>query len=250
MSLFVLSDTHLSSNSDKPMDIFGARWTDHAEKLRTRWNRLVTPEDTVVIAGDISWALTHTDALADLTFLHELNGEKIIGRGNHDFWWTSLKKLNTLCEENHLSTLHFLHNNAFETEDFIIAGSRGWYVDESNRTMPENADYQKIVAREAIRLSLSLDEAVKLREKAIVEGRGDKEILVFLHFPPEFKDYTCPEIIDVLKKYQITRCYYGHIHGVYDLPRSTESNGIRYTITSADFLDFYPLPILPLPQIS
>lgn len=245
MSLFVLSDTHLSTTENKPMDIFGARWTGYTEKLRTRWNRLVTPEDTVVIAGDISWSMSHTGALEDLKFIEALNGTKIIGRGNHDYWWTSLTKLNKLCEDNGLTTLKFLYNNAYCVEDFIICGSRGWYIDESNRKMPQEADYQKIVAREAIRLELSLSEAVKLREEKLASDGLEREILVFLHFPADFRGFVCREIVAVLNKYGISRCYYGHIHGVYDIPRSCESGGIRYTLTSADFLDFTPLIILP-----
>ncbi len=227
------------------MDIFGARWTGYTEKLRTRWNRVVTPEDTVVIAGDISWAMSHTGAIEDLRFIENLNGNKIIGRGNHDYWWTSLKKLNTLCEENGFKSIKFLYNNAYCVEDFIVCGSRGWYIDDSNRNMPEEADYKKIVAREAIRLEISLEEAVRLREEKFSEDGVLREILVFLHFPADFRGYVCPEIVDVMKKFDIKRCYYGHIHGVYDIPRSEVSEGIRHTLTSADFLDFSPLPVLP-----
>ncbi len=245
MSLYVLSDTHLSTTENKPMDIFGARWSGYTDKLRTRWNKLVGENDTVVIAGDISWSMSHTAALEDLKFLDALNGTKIIGRGNHDYWWTSLTKLNKLCEENGLKTLRFLYNNAYCAEEFIICGSRGWYIDESNRKMPQEADYQKIVAREAIRLELSLTEAVKLRDEKLAEDGINREILVFLHFPADFRGYVCREIVTVLKKFDIKRCYYGHIHGVYDIPRSEVSGGIRYTLTSADFLDFTPLIILP-----
>ena len=245
MSLYVLSDTHLSTSDNKPMDVFGARWTGYTDKLQTRWNKLVTPLDTVVIAGDISWAMNPTGAVGDLRFIDMLNGQKIIGRGNHDYWWSSMKKLGELCEKEGFSTLRFLYNNAYEVEDFVICGSRGWYIDESNRKMPQDADYQKIVAREAIRLELSLTEALKL-QRAIESSTGvTKEILVFLHFPPSFRGYECPEIIAVLKKFGVKRCYFGHIHGVYDVPRSTVSDGITYTLTSADFLDFYPLPVLP-----
>ena len=245
MSLYVLSDTHLSTGDDKPMDVFGARWTGYTEKLRSRWNKLITDDDTVVIAGDISWAMSPEGAVGDLRFIDNLKGRKIIGRGNHDYWWSSMKKLGELCEKEHLSTIRFLYNNAYETDDFIICGSRGWYIDESNRKMPQDADYQKIVAREAIRLELSLNEAKKLQEKSAALSGRKKEILVFLHFPPSFRGYECPEIIAVMKRFGITRCFFGHIHGVYDVPRTTVSDGISYTLTSADFLDFYPFPILP-----
>lgn len=245
MSLFVLSDTHLSISDNKPMDIFGARWTGYTEKLKKRWNSVVNPEDTVVIAGDISWAMSHTGALEDLRFIESLNGKKIIGRGNHDYWWTSLTKLNAFCHDNGLESISFLYNNAVEAENFIISGSRGWYIDESNKKMPEEADYQKIVAREAIRLEISLTEAKRLQSEAYERDGIMREILVFLHFPPDFRGYVCREIVAVLEKFGVRRCYYGHIHGVYDIPLSEVSGGIRYTLTSADFLDFTPLIIHP-----
>ncbi len=245
MSLFALSDTHLSIRDNKPMDIFGARWAGYTEKLRERWNRVVSPEDTVVISGDISWAMSHTGAVEDLRFLEGLNGSKIIGRGNHDYWWTSLTKLNALCADQGFQTLRFLYNNAWAVEDFIICGSRGWYIDETNKKMPQEADYQKIVAREAIRLEISLNEAQKLRDACKAVDGTDREILVFLHFPADFRGYVCEEIVSVMKRFEIRRCYYGHIHGVYDIPASAVSDGIRYTLTSADFLDFTPMPILP-----
>ncbi len=245
MSLFVLSDTHLSINDNKPMDIFGSRWTGYTEKLKKRWNSVVNMDDTVVIAGDISWAMSHTGALEDLRFIHALNGKKIIGRGNHDYWWTSLTKLNKLCREHALDSLSFLYNNAYIAEDFVICGSRGWYTDETNRKIPEEADYHKIVAREAIRLEISLAEAKRLREEAMKTDGIEREILAFLHFPPDFRGYVCEEIVAVLEKFGVRRCYYGHIHGLYDIPISDVSGSIRYTLTSADFLDFTPLIIHP-----
>ncbi len=225
------------------MDVFGARWTGYTEKLKKRWNSVVEPEDTVIIAGDISWAMSHTGALEDLRFIDSLNGKKIIGRGNHDYWWTSLTKLNAMCRENSLDSISFLYNNAYVVEDFIISGSRGWYIDQTNKKMPEEADYEKIVAREAIRLEISLNEAKRLHDEAFEKDGIDREILVFLHFPPDFRGYVCREIVAVLEKFGISRCYYGHIHGVYDVPVSEVSGGIRYTLTSADFLDFTPLII-------
>ena len=240
-----MSDTHLSISDNKPMDIFGSRWAGYTEKIRKNWNATVSPNDTVVVAGDISWAMSHTGALADLKFLDALNGQKIIGRGNHDYWWTSLTKLNRFCADENLTTLRFLYNNAYETDDFIIAGSRGWYIDESNRKMPQDADYAKIVAREAIRLELSLSEAKKLQSCVFSDNGREKEILVFLHFPPDFRGYVCREITAVLKKFEVKRCYFGHIHGVYEIPLCSVSDGITYTITSADYLDFKPLLIYP-----
>ena len=240
MALFVLSDTHLSFSDDKPMDVFGRRWQDYTHKLQKNWNSVVSADDTVVVAGDISWAMSHMGAVRDFEFLNSLNGTKIIGKGNHDYWWTSLKKLNEMLDTYGFNTVKFLYNNAYLTDGYIIAGSRGWYFDENNRNAPENADFEKIVAREVIRLELSLTEAEKIKR----EAAHDAEILAFLHFPPVFGGFECEQITSVLKKYGVKRCYYGHIHASYDIPRAFEHDGINYFITSADFLEFTPLKIL------
>lgn len=240
MSLFVISDTHLSFTTDKPMDIFGARWNYYELKLEAAWKDLVSPDDTVVIAGDISWAMTFDEALPDLRFLHELPGKKLIGRGNHDYWWNTMSKMNSFFIENQgLSSIRFLYNNAFETDDFIVCGSRGWWSDSG--LSPGGVDHKKIVAREVLRIEMSIEEGKRLA----AESGKDKELLVFLHFPPIYNSYRCDEIVDVLKKHKIKRCFYGHIHNVYDMPASYYSDGIEYTITSADYLDFYPMKIEP-----
>ena len=226
------------------MDIFGARWSGYTEKLKKRWNSLVTPDDTVVIAGDISWAMSHTGALEDLRFIENLNGKKIIGRGNHDYWWTSLTKLNKMCEEQGLSTIRFLYNNAYAVENFIICGSRGWYIDQTNKNMPEEADYKKIVAREAIRLELSLTEAEKLRAAEFERDGTEREILVFLHYPPVYGDSVCTEITDVLKKHNIKRVFHGHIHGAGLNKAVKEYEGIEYKLVSCDCIDFTPFYII------
>ncbi len=240
MSLFVLSDTHLSFSDDKPMDVFGRRWQDYTYKLEKNWNSVVTDEDTVVIAGDISWAMSHMGAVKDFEFINRLKGKKIIGKGNHDYWWTSLKKLGEMLDTFGYDTVRFLYNNAYLVDGFIVAGSRGWYFDENNRNAPENADFEKIVAREVIRLELSLAEAQKLKS----DSSPDAEILAFLHFPPVYNGFECKPITDVLKRNGIKRCYFGHIHASYDIPRSFEQDGIIYYITSADFLEFTPLKIV------
>ncbi len=239
MALFVLSDTHLSFSDDKPMDVFGRRWQDYTYKLEKNWNSVVTDDDTVVIAGDISWAMSHMGAVKDFDFINRLKGKKIIGKGNHDYWWTSLKKLGEMLDTFKYDTIRFLYNNAYYVDGYIIAGSRGWYFDENNRNAPENADFDKIVAREVVRLELSLNEAERLKS----ECAPDAEILVFLHFPPVYGGFECKPITDVLKKHGIKRCYFGHIHASYDVPRSIEHDGITYYITSADYLEFTPLKI-------
>ena len=240
MSLFVISDTHLSFTTDKPMEIFGARWNNYTLKLAQSWRRYVGVMDTIVIGGDISWAMNFEEAYPDLKFLNDLPGKKIICRGNHDYWWSTMKKMNRFFrEENSLSNIKFLYNNAFETDDFIICGSRGWYMDSG--LAPAGADYRKIMLRESLRLEMSICEGEKIRRR----DSNEKEIIAFLHFPPVFNGYKCAEIIEVLKKHGIKRCYYGHIHNCYDIPPSVFYDEIEFIITSADYLDFNPVIIEP-----
>ena len=238
MSLFVISDTHLSFSTDKPMDVFGNRWQYYDLKLESAWRDLINENDTVVIGGDVSWAMNFNEALADLRFLNNLPGKKLLCRGNHDYWWSTMSKLRKFfINEQGLESIDFLYNNSFETDDFIICGSRGWFNDSG--LAPNGVDYKKIVSREAMRIAMSIEEGKK---KAELSGIC-KEILVFLHFPPIYHEYRCDEIINVLQEYGIQRCYYGHIHNVYDIPQSFFEDGIEFTITSADYLDFYPLKI-------
>ncbi|MBE6714283.1 MAG: serine/threonine protein phosphatase [Ruminococcaceae bacterium] len=239
MSLFSIADLHLSLSVDKPMDKFGSRWTNHAQKLEKCWRAVVTDNDTVIVPGDISWAIDLEDALADFKFIDSLPGKKILGKGNHDYWWSTVTKMKAFFEENGITTIDFLYNNAHDTEDFIIAGTRGWYVEEKLQ-VTETADYAKIVARENSRLEMSLKEAVKLR------GNSNKPILVYFHFPPVFKNFRCDEFIRTMKAYGIRNCYFGHIHSNYLIPRSTETDGIMMTIISADYLEFVPMITNPL----
>ncbi len=231
MSLFVLSDTHLSLYNDKPMDIFGNRWQDYASKLDKGWKAVVTDNDTVIISGDVSWGISLEEAKLDLQYIDSLPGKKIISKGNHDYWWSTASKINKFFEENNIKTIQCMHNNAFTVGNVTVCGTRGWYNEGKNA--PREADYDKIVAREAGRLELSIQEGLKKSQ--------EDEILVFLHFPPVYKDYVCTEIMEVLHKYNVKNVYYGHIHGVYNLPSTFEFEGINFTITSADYLNFVPL---------
>ena len=235
MAVFVLSDTHLSFSDsvDKPMNVFGFKWNGHAEKIRSAWSDLVGRDDTVVIGGDISWAMSLDEALPDLNFLDGLNGNKILVRGNHDYWWSTLRKMESFRAEHRLDSINFLNNNAFNADDVTICGSRGWYYEKKGA--PADTDYEKIVAREAGRLEMSL-----LAGEKISEGR---EIVAFLHFPPAFCDFVCPELISVLHAHGVKRCYYGHIHGLYDMPPESEYEGIRLIQTAADYLDFCPISV-------
>ena len=237
MAVYTISDLHLSINqkTNKSMEVFGSRWKHYIERIESNWRRLVEPSDTVIIPGDISWAMTLEEAVEDFAFLDALPGTKIIGKGNHDYWWATLSKASAFFEKHGYHTLKLLHNNAFVAEDFVICGSRGWFSDETVGTIPQGTDYQKIVSRESIRLRISLEQAETLAP--------EKEKLVFLHFPPVFRDFCCCEIVSVLKEFHIQRCFYGHIHGVYDVPGAFTHDGIRFTMVSADFREFVPLHI-------
>ena len=234
MSVFSIADLHLSGSVPKSMEVFGRRWTGYTEKIEKRWRAVVTENDTVIVPGDVSWAMTLAEAEADFRFLASLPGRKLLGKGNHDFWWTTLTKMHRHLDTLGISGIDFLYNNAYRVENVIVCGTRGWFVEEGRQISVSPVDYGKLVAREAIRLELCITEAEKLRT-------ADEEILVYLHFPPVFGSFVCREFVDVLLAHRIRRCFNGHIHGSYLLDPVTEFEGIRFTIISADYLDFTPL---------
>lgn len=240
MSLYVISDLHLSTNetTNKSMEKFGTKWKDYHKKLEKNFKAIINEDDVVVIPGDISWAMTLEEATSDFKFLDSLPGKKIIGKGNHDFWWSTASKIHAFFEENEIKSISLLHNNAYLLEDCIICGSRGWFYDEKQQKTVGDVDYEKIVAREAQRLEISLKEAFKIKEDG-----NDLPILVFLHFPPVYADCVCDKILDVLKKYNIDTCYYGHIHNNYTIPRQFTFDSITFTMAAADYLNFCPMPI-------
>lgn len=240
MSVWVIADLHLSFGKDvpKPMDRFGSRWENHAEKIARRWNAVVRPGDTVVMPGDFSWADTLSEAEADFRFLDALPGKKLLGKGNHDYWWTGVTKMKVFLAERGFSTVDFLYNNAHAAEGLALAGARGWFLEERQQTAIE-ADYGKLVRREAERLNLSLEAAEELRRK---EGIGEPP-LVFLHFPPVWGDFRLDELVDLMRAHGVTRCWYGHIHGQYSQPPSFEWKGITFANAAADYLNFTPLPV-------
>lgn len=240
MSVFVIADTHLSGQVNKSMEKFGARWTGYTDKLKKNWEAIVAPEDTVILPGDISWGLNFEEALEDLRWLDALPGTKLLGKGNHDFWWATMNKMQQFFAQNELHSLRILYNNAYTVEDFIVCGTRGWFNDERQQVVVGSVDYQKIVNREAGRLRLSLEQAAALQDAA-----HPRQTLVFLHFPPAFNGFECREILDVLHAYDIRQCFFGHIHGVYRIPRSTQYEGIRLTLVSSDYLNFIPMLIHP-----
>lgn len=235
MSVFVIADLHLDVHSNqKSMEVFGNRWKDYVYKIQKNWSCLVSEADTVIVPGDISWALNLKSALHDLKWIDALPGRKILMKGNHDFWWSTVSKMQTFFCENCINSIDILNNSALEVEDYIIAGSRGWFTDRSMQNASQSVDYQKIINRETIRLKMSLECAKKLKEET------NKMILVFLHFPPVWSDFRCDEILSLLHEYEISDCYFGHIHGCYTVPPSWEYENIRFHMISADFLDFIP----------
>lgn len=236
MSVYTIADLHLSTaeGTDKSMEVFGKRWEDYVARLERAWRSLVEPTDTVVIPGDISWALSAEEALSDLSFLESLPGKKILMKGNHDFWWCTMKKNLEYCEKHALTSLSFLYNNAVACEDFIFAGTRGWYAEADLGHPQGSPDFEKVSAREAGRLRLSLDAAMKLYEQE------KREIIVFTHFPPVWNEKPSGEIFSVIKEYPVRQVYYGHIHGNYTLPPHTVYEGVDLHLVSADFLSFIP----------
>ncbi len=230
MSVYVIADTHLSFSVEKPMDIFGKAWDNHAEILKENWEKNITAEDTIFIAGDISWGMTPAEALADLKFLNELPGTKFLMRGNHDYWWQTEKKLGEFFTENGLDTLKILNNSAVSIDGNVFCGGKGYFPE--NKTSKEQNE--KLLARELIRLELSLQKAKEL---------GAESPIVLLHYPPMLKGAPT-EAVDLMVKYDVLECYFGHLHDLgIKSAQSGYCKGIDFTLVSGDHLKFNPLLI-------
>lgn len=246
MALFVLSDPHLAvANTAKSMEAFGPRWQDYMSRLEKNWRSVVKDEDTIILPGDISWAMTLSEALNDLTFLDRLPGQKLIGKGNHDFFWATASKMYRFFEQNGLHTLRILYNNAYLIENMIVCGTRGWFLEEKQQKTVGEVDYAKIVNRELIRLRMSLEAARVLQN----EHGKTLEIVPFLHFPPVFGDFCCREFTDLLATYGVRRCYYGHIHTPVASNAPIVLDGISYILCAADHLRFCPLAVFATEKI-
>lgn len=229
MALYTISDLHLGFNVDKPMDIFGDKWKNHDEKIKENWSNMIHENDVVLISGDISWSLKSEDSLCDLDWINELPGKKIIGKGNHDFWWGSISKLNLMYENT-----KFLQNNYYVYDDYAICGTRGWISPNSNAFTSKD---EKIYKREIIRLKLSLDAARR---------DGYNKIIVMIHYPPTNDKFEESEFVRIFKEYNVEKVIYGHLHGPALKGKIFEGNvdGIEYILTSADYLDFMPKRII------
>ena len=228
MALFTIGDLHLSFGCDKPMDVFPG-WKDYTARLEQNWRAVVSDQDTVVIAGDISWAMKLEETEADFSFLESLPGKKWLLKGNHDYWWTTRKKMEAYFKEKGFSSLGILFNSAETVGDVSICGHRGWFYDEES-----DAD-KKILNREVGRLNTSI---------ALAKATG-KEPVVFLHYPPVYGGMECQEILQVLLEQDIKQCYYGHIHGGFAAQKAVTGyyKGIDLHLISCDFTGFRPVSI-------
>lgn len=225
MSLFAIADTHLSFGTNKPMDSFPG-WENYTDRLKENWNKIIDNDDFVVIAGDISWAMNFDELKSDFDFINKLNGKKIILKGNHDYWWNTMSKMNKFIEENQFDTITILHNSAFDFDDFSVCGSRGWFFDS------EEEHNEKVLNREVMRVKTSIECA-----------KNDEKI-VFLHYPPVTENQCCDEILNLLKENGIKKCYYGHLHGgAAKYAFDDNFDGIDFKLISADRLKFVPLLI-------
>ncbi len=228
MALYAIGDLHLSLGTNKPMDVFGGAWSGYMDKLREGLS-VITEEDTTILLGDLSWALDMQGAREDFAYINAIPGRKIILKGNHDYWWTTATKFYKFCEAEGFANMYILNNNAYECEDVAICGTRGWFFEEE---AAEGSHNDKVFKRELIRLETSLKAA------------GEKEKLCFLHYPPRYRGYECPEILALLKQYGVSACYYGHLHAdSHKLAIEGVHDGVDFRLCAADFLKFHPFRI-------
>ena len=229
MSIYVIGDLHLSFGQDKPMNIFGENWNDHANKIKNNWIKKVKEDDLVVLPGDFSWAMHLEDAFEDFKYLSKLPGTKLLLKGNHDYWWSTLNKMKNYLNENGFKKIDFIYNSAYLYNNKIIVGTRGWSLQDS-----ENSN--KMIHRENERLKLSIEDGIK-------QFGIDKEIICFMHYPPinskNIMKNNHLEFFSTMKQYNVNRCYYGHLHGKSHMEAINEIvEGIKFQLVSSDYLNF------------
>ena len=228
MALYAIGDLHLCLGAPKPMDIFGGAWVGYMDKLKEGVS-IITPEDTTILLGDLSWALDMDHAVEDFAWINQIPGKKIILKGNHDYWWSTVAKFNKFCDANGFTDMHLLNNNCFEYDDWAICGTRGWFFEEERH----GAHDEKVFKRELCRLEASLKAA------------GEKKKMVFLHYPPRYKGYECREILDLFEQYGVRRCYYGHLHGgSHKLAMEGLWDNVEYRLVAADYIGFIPQTVI------
>ena len=229
MALYAIGDLHLCLGAPKPMDIFGGAWVGYMDKLKDGMS-CITEADTTVLLGDLSWALDLDGAAADFAWINATPGRKIILKGNHDYWWSTVAKFQKFCQQNGFENIHLLNNNAFEYEGISICGTRGWFFEEERSGQHD----EKVFKRELLRLEASLKAA------------GDRQKLVFLHYPPRYKGYECPEILALLERYEVRQCFYGHLHGgSHKLAMEGQWDGVTFRLVAADYIGFTPVKVIP-----
>ena len=228
MALYAISDLHLALSGDKPMDVFGELWLKHDEKIKYNWLQLINEQDTVLIGGDISWSMSMEESMRELEWIHSLPGRKIMVKGNHDYWWGSINKLNSLY-----SNMKFIQNNFFNYEDYAICGTRGWICPGSEKS---TAHDEKIYSRELHRLTLSLDSA---------KDQGYTKYICMTHYPPTNERFEDNGFTEIFKAYGVEKVIYGHLHGpsLQHILHGQRDN-IEYIMTSSDYLNFVPRSIL------
>jgi predicted phosphohydrolase len=223
MRIFAIADLHFDYKKEKPMNVFGDNWIDHEEKIIENWKDVVKEDDLILIPGDISWAAKLEEAMGDLSRIDKLPGTKVVGKGNHDYWWATSSKLDRL----ELKTIKFLKNNSYEFENTVICGTRGWDTMEEHS---EDETNKKIFLRELNRLKISLDSARKTK----------KPITVMLHFPPFDSNGLPNEFFEVLKDYETETCIYGHLHGEEGHKNIREGliDRVNVHCVSSDYMNF------------
>ncbi|MBQ8898383.1 MAG: metallophosphoesterase [Clostridia bacterium] len=223
MAIYALGDLHLPFGREKSMEIFGEGWKNYTARIKANWEKLISPEDTVVVPGDLSWAISLEEALPDFLWLDKLPGRKLLIKGNHDYYWCSLTKMRRFLGENGIISVDFIHNSSVSVEGLSLCGTRGWFLDSGDDT--------HIFQRELGRLKASLSAA-----------RPGEKIVCFLHYPPLCREFDCPEIRSIMEEAGVSSCYYGHLHGAsHSGAFSGMHNGIRYACVSADGVGFMPV---------
>lgn len=229
MAIYTIGDLHLSFQINKPMDIFGDNWINHEEKIKEDWLKKVTENDLVILPGDFSWATYLSETKKDFEYINKLPGKKLLLKGNHDYWWTTLTSMRKFLKENEFNNIDFIYNNSYEFEERIIAGTRGW-------SLMEEEDNPKLFNRELGRLELSLESGIK-------QFGDKKEMIVCMHYPPilskKIKRHEELKFVDKMKQYNVKKCIYGHLHGE-SINSAVQGliEGIEFRLVSADYLDF------------
>ena len=235
MSIYVIGDLHLSFNENKPMDIFGDNWKNHEEKIKNNWIKNVTENDLVILPGDFSWSMYLEDTIKDYEYINSLPGKKLLLKGNHDYWWETITKMREFLQKNNFENIDYIYNNSYEYQNYIITGTRGWNNNEKAQ------DNEKIINREKARLELSIKDGIK-------KYGEEKEIIVFLHYPPitkqDLQTNTKTGFVQIMEKYNIKKCFYGHLHAD-SIKEAIEGKyyGINFKLVSADALNFKLLKI-------